>query len=85
MTLMFKWADGSEHDFDALPEASKQGLVNRAIAHVAGNEVASQIVAYIRTQIVAGTENKAGDAQSPNKPHTKVHSQPALFPLSAAS
>jgi hypothetical protein len=26
-------------------------------------------------------ENKAGDAQSPNKPHTKVHSQPALFPL----
>lgn len=56
--LMFKWTDGTEHDFDALPTTSRQALVNRAVSHVTGNEVASSVVAWIRGEI-AGTDRKA--------------------------
>lgn len=55
--LTFKWSDGSEHDFDALPEVSRQALVNRAVSHITGNEVASSVVAFIKSEI-AGDNRK---------------------------
>ena len=63
MTLMFKAHDGSMHDFDALPEASRNGMINRAVAHIFGNEVASQVVGKIRATI-AGDNGKAADVTS---------------------
>ena len=56
--LMFKFPDGTEHDFDALPEASRQGGVQRFINHVFGNEVASQVVGKIKSTL-AGSNGKA--------------------------
>jgi hypothetical protein len=56
--LTFKWSDGSEHDFDSLPEASRQAMVNRAVNHIVGNEVASSVVGFIKSEIATAANIK---------------------------
>lgn len=50
--------DNSEHDFDVLPEPTRQGIISRAMAHIFGNEVASAVVSKIRTTIAETSEPK---------------------------
>lgn len=57
--LMFKDHTGAEHDFDSLPEVSRRGIIGRGIAHVLGNEVASQVVGKVRKTIADGAGVKA--------------------------
>ena len=59
MTTMFKDHTGAEHDFDALPQASRNALVGRAISHVLGNEVASIVVGKVRAVIAAAGNVKS--------------------------
>lgn len=50
--LTFKFPhDQTEADFDALPDATKAGMLNRALAHIFGNEVASSVVSKVRQHI----------------------------------
>lgn len=49
--------DNTKIDFDSLPETSRLALVNRGLTHVFGNEVASQVVQKIRSEI-AGENRK---------------------------
>lgn len=59
MTLMFKDHTGAEHDFDALPASTRQGMVNRAVSHIFGNECASVVVGKIKAALANG--GKASD------------------------
>jgi hypothetical protein len=64
MALSFKFPhDESEGDFDALPEASRLGIINRGLAHIFGNEVASQVVGHVRGRI-AGEDGKASEVST---------------------
>lgn len=55
----FKDHTGTEHDFAALPEATRQAIVNRGISHLFGNECASVVVGQIRKHLANG--GKASD------------------------
>lgn len=59
MTLMFKDHTGAEHDFDALPASARQGMVNRAVSHIFGNECASVVVGKIKAALAG--DGKASD------------------------
>lgn len=61
MATMAKWHDGTEFDFDGLPDKSREALISRAVAHVMGNEASSKVVAKIRAACVNGSDRKAAD------------------------
>lgn len=62
--LTFKFPhDQTEADFDELPAATKVGMLNRALAHIFGNEVASSVVSKVR-QTIAENASPARKAES---------------------
>ena len=52
MPVTFKDHTGTDHDFDALPEASRKALISRVTAHVFKNECASGVVGFIKKRLV---------------------------------
>jgi len=56
--LTFKWSDNSEHDFDALPEQSRKGLLSRAINRIVGNECASAVLGKAKGYIAETSQPK---------------------------
>jgi hypothetical protein len=65
----FELHDGTQVAHTDLPDASLQGLLNRAASHVYGNEVASQVTSFIRSAL----ELKAGDTSAEAKTAIKSY------------
>ena len=65
----FELHDGTQVAHTDLPDASLQGLLNRASSHVYGNEVASQVTSFIRSAL----DLKAGDTSAEAKAAIKAY------------